>query len=161
MPTIENPIQPTTKVLAFTWHVTDNWYGKNYRVVLLKEDSPICFESAKEAKSYRTKLARYIKAKHPESKATGKRMAFKNYAEFPTYIYCGAGPSYSCSNMHITVEQLEAFITEQESTYEWSQKQRELQWKKDNRERAKERKARATAERKARWAAMEAKRKVA
>jgi hypothetical protein len=136
---IQNTIQPTTKVLAFTWHEADSWYGKNYRVVLLKEDSPIDFDSAKEAKQYRSKLARYINSKYQSANATGKRMVFKNYDEFPTYIHC-TGPSYYCSNYHITVAELEAFITAQEDTYEFRQKQRELEWKRENRQRAKERK---------------------
>lgn len=135
-----NPVQPTTRTLSFTWHVADNWYGQNYRVVLLKEDSPIDFATASEAKQYRSKLARYIKAKHPEAKATTKRMVVKNYAELPTYIH-SIGPSYSCSNIHITVEQLEAFITEQESSYEWRDKQRLNSVKREHRQFRKEMKA--------------------
>ena len=154
---IMNPIQPTTKVLAFTWHVSDNWYGQNYRVVLLKEDSPICFENAKEAKQYRSKLTRYIKAKYRDAKnVSGKRMVFKNYAEFPTYTYCSMGPSYSCNNIHVTVEELETFIAAQENTHEFRQKQRELEYKRENRARIKERKAREYAERKAKWASASA-----
>ena len=151
---IQNPIQPTTKVLTYTWHVDNGWYGDNYRVVLLKEDSPMCFESAKEAKQHKSKLVRFIKAKHSSAKnVAGKKLVFGNYAEFATYIYCGMGPSYSCTNYHVTVEELEAFIAAQENTYEFRQKQSELEWKRRNRKDAKERKAQRRAEIKARWAA--------
>lgn len=151
---IQNPIQPTTKVLAYTWHVPNGWYGDNYRVVLLKEDSPMCFESAKEAKQYKSKLVRFIKAKHSSAKnVTGKKLVFGNYAEFATYTYCSMGPSYSCANYHVTVEELEAFIAREENSYEFQQKQRELEWKRRNRKEAKERKDQRRAEVKARWAA--------
>ena len=129
---IQNPIQPTTKVLTYTWHVDNGWYGDNYRVVLLKEDSPMCFESAKEAKQYKSKLVRFIKAKHSSAKnVAGKKLVFGNYAEFATYIYCGMGPSYSCANYHVTVEELEAFITNQESSWEFQQKQRVNSFRKE------------------------------
>lgn len=151
---LQNEIQPTTKVLTFTWHVENGWYGDNYRVVLLKEDSPMCFENAKEAKQYRSKLVRYIKANHSKATdVTGKRMVFGNYAEFETYHYCSMGPSYSCTNIHITVEELEAFIARVEDTWEFRTKQRDLECKRRNRKDAKERKAQRRAQIKATWAA--------
>jgi len=108
---IKNPIQPTTRVLTFEWYVPDNWYGKNYRAVLLKEDSPIHFETISEAKKYRSKFAKLIKSKFSEAKPTAKKMIIGNYAEFETYKYYGSGPSYACTNIHFTVEQLEEFLS--------------------------------------------------
>jgi hypothetical protein len=112
---IKNSIQPTTRVLTFEWYVSDDWYGERYRVVLLKEDSNIDFETLGEAKKYRSKLAKYINGKYKiilgKERPTVKKMKIGNYGDFPTYKYLGAGPSYSCKNIHVTVEQLEKLIS--------------------------------------------------
>jgi hypothetical protein len=127
---MENTTQDKN-VLVIEWHVKDNWYGQNYRMVLSKSETEE-FKNAKEAKPYRSLLAKFINDKF-KLKVTAKRSNFGKLLSFKTYIYCGAGPSYSCNNIHITVAELEAWKVATESTPEYRQKRVEAGYKKENR----------------------------
>jgi hypothetical protein len=117
-------------VLAIEWHVKDNWYGQNYRMVLSKSETEE-FKNAKEAKPYRSLLAKYINDKH-RLKLTAKRATFGKLLSFQTYIYCSMGPSYSCSNSYITVAELEAWKVSIESTEEYRHKKIRAGYNKEN-----------------------------
>jgi len=127
---MENTTQDKN-VLAIEWHVKDNWYGQNYRMVLSKSETEE-FKNAKEAKPYRSLLAKFINDKYRQ-KVTAKYSTFGKLLSFKTYIYCGAGPSYSCHNYNITVAELEAWKLAIESTHEYRQKRVEAGYKKENR----------------------------
>ena len=98
-------------------------------------------KNSKEAKEYKSKLVRYIKSKYPKAEVKAKEMVFGRYDSFTTYIHT-IGPCYHCSNINITVDDLEGFIVAQESSYSWQQKQRELEWKRERREMSKRRRNR-------------------
>jgi len=129
---MENTTQDKN-VLALEWHVKDNWYGQNYRMILSKSENEE-FKNAKEVKPYRSLLAKYVNEKYKQ-KVTAKYSTFGKLLSFETYRYCGFGPSYSCHNYFITVAELEALKTQIESTYEYKQKQVEAGYRKQNKER--------------------------
>ena len=133
-------INPQT-CLSHTWHIPDNWYGSNKRVILEKAKG-VSFDSAKEAKQYKPLLVRYIKAKYETAtEIKNSTVKYGKAFELTTYIHT-IGPSYSCTNILITVEELEAFITQQESSEEWIEKNREKEEKRKWRQHVRERKAR-------------------
>ena len=129
---MENTTQDKN-VLALEWHVKDNWYGQNYRMILSKPENEE-FKNAKETKSYRSLLAKYVNEKYKQ-KVTAKHSTFGKLLSFETYRYCGAGPSYSCHNYFITVAELEAWKTSIESTQEYRVKQINAGYRKQNKER--------------------------
>ena len=132
-------LKPDALVLSYEWYVPDNWYGKNYRVILTPDING--FNNAKETKQYKSWLSRYIKDKcQVTNKGITKEMSFGPLSNKPTYIYCGAGPSYSCSNRIISVNYLTEYIERIESTPEWQEKQRMNEYKAENRKMLKERK---------------------
>jgi len=118
-------------VLAIEWHVKDNWYGQNYRMVLSKSETEE-FKNAKEAKPYRSLLAKYINDKR-RLKLTAKRATFGKLLSFQTYIYCSMGPSYACTNLHITVAEIEQWKLAIESTDEYRHKKIRAGYNKENR----------------------------
>jgi hypothetical protein len=122
-------LNPETKVLAATWYTPDNWYGSNDRVILLPEEGQ-GFSTAKEAKQYRGLLATYIKQKF------GKKLKAEptTIDKCPTYIYCGAGPSYSCTNHFITVAGLEAFKAQYENSSEYRERQQKAEYRRRTKE---------------------------
>jgi len=121
---MERNTHPTEKVLAITWHVKDNWYGKNYRLILNKDENT-GFSSLKEAKSYKSLLALYVKNKYNQ-KVTGKYAKFDQHDNFPTYIH-SIGPSYWCDNYYISIAQLEAFKQQYQTSSEFREKQRKAE----------------------------------
>ncbi len=129
---MENTTQDKN-VLAIEWHVKDNWYGQNYRMILSKSENEE-FKNAKEAKPYRSLLAKFVNDKN-KTKLNAKRTEFGKLLSFETYRYCGAGPSYSCRNSFITVSELEAWKTQIESTQEYRVKQINAGYRKQNKER--------------------------
>ena len=129
---MENTTQDKN-VLAIEWHVKDNWYGQNYRMVLSKSENEE-FKNAKEAKPYRSLLAKFVNAKRNQ-KLNAKRTTFGKLLSFKTYMYCGAGPSYSCTNSYVTVAELEAWKNTYESSQDYKDKQREAGYRKQNKER--------------------------
>ena len=142
-------------VLAIEWHVKDNWYGKNYRYVLSKSETEE-FKNAKEAKAYRGLLVKLINHRHSQ-KLTAKRATFGKLLSFSTYQYYSMGPSYSCTNIPITLLELNAWKHTIESTEEYRFKKVKARYAKENRIRRDARKladkARREAERKAKQAA--------
>ena len=126
----QEKLTPNSLVLAFTWHIPDNWYGTNKRVVLSAFEGS-GFSGMKEAKQYKTALVKYIKAKFQNVKPSGKLLKFGEVGGFPTYIYCGAGPSYACDNYYVTVQDLERFIVELESSPEYQEAQRDRERRKE------------------------------
>ena len=110
---------PTEKILALTWHVKDTWYGKNYRVILNRDENT-GFNTLKEVKQYKSLLALYVNKKYNQ-KVTGKDTKFDQHGNFPTYIH-SIGPSYWCENYYISIAQLEAFKQQYESSSEFQEK---------------------------------------
>ena len=125
-------------VLTIEWHVKDNWYGQNYRMVLSKSETEE-FKNAKEAKQYRSLLVKYIKDRR-NVKLPVSRAKFGKLSSFPTYIH-SIGPSYSCTNMNITVAELNEWKEGYEETPEYREKQYKAHIRKQNKERREAQKA--------------------
>lgn len=126
-------------VLSLEWHVQDNWYGQNYRMVLLKSDIE-GFKNAREAKRFRALLVQYTNVKKT-IKLNAKRVCFGLYADLKTYHYCSMGPSWSCTNIEITVDELLAWQQQYQSTQEFRDKQRKNERRKQDKEQREARKA--------------------
>jgi hypothetical protein len=103
-------LSPESKTLSITWHVRNDWYGENCRVVLVPDET-LSFASDTAAKKFAAKLAKYVT--HNYLKRTGNKPAkgadaeIANYGDLPTYQYCSMGPSWSCQNFVISVNELE------------------------------------------------------
>jgi len=128
-------------VLTLEWYIPDGWYGTRKRLVLsLDEENG--FKNASEANRQRSLFIKYINdrfKKPPVKRADGKetREKFKGeetkagaLGNFPTYIYCGAGPSYSCDNIHVTVSKLQEWLAQWEQSYEAYEKARAREYRK-------------------------------
>ena len=118
-----------TKVLAITWYIPDNWYGTRNRVILVTGENT-GFETAKEAKAFNSQLRQYVKQKYGIS----QKPVFATISECPTYIYCGAGPSYSCTNIFVTPADLEAFKAQYERTEEFRERQQKSEYRRSMKE---------------------------
>jgi hypothetical protein len=129
-------LQSNAWVLTLEWYIPDNWYGTRKRLVL-SLDGENGFKNASEANRYRSLFIKYINSrfkKPPVKRNDGKehREKFKgeqtevgHFGSFATYIYCGAGPSYSCDNILITVSTLQEWLAEWEKSDEGQQKARD------------------------------------
>lgn len=116
-------------VLTFTWHIPDGWYGSNRRFVLLLNEGE-GFKTKSDAMRVRGLFVQWMKDKFgKDRKVTASDVKFGVYSQFPTYIYCGAGPSYSCTNVHITVSELEEWRRKYENTWEYREKQSQKEWR--------------------------------
>jgi hypothetical protein len=122
-------LKPETKVLAAEWYVPDGWYGSNRRVVLIQGEGQ-GFNTVKEAMAYKSLLKLFLKKQYNQK----LNPDFATMANCPTYKYYGSGPSYSCTNIIVTVNELEEFKSKWESSDEF----KELQWKAERRKRLKE-----------------------
>lgn len=96
-------------VLAFEWWEDDGWYGDNFRI-LLSRHSNKGFKTKKEAKFFNRALKEYINKKY--SKRIKRKVLVKDFDcderdKFETYRYCGAGPSYHCNEINITISDIE------------------------------------------------------
>ena len=102
-------LSPESKTLSITWHVSDNRYGQNYRVVLVPDET-LSFASDADAKRFAAKLAKYVThgylkpIKYKAAKGADAEIA--NYGDLATYRYCSMGPSWSCQNFIVTVNEL-------------------------------------------------------
>jgi hypothetical protein len=99
---------PTAIILALKYHVDDNWYGQNYRVVL-SPDGIVGFNTITEAKKYRGAFVKYFNKNQGKTNKIKMKVADVKIGElgtFPTYIYCSAGPSYSCTNLYRTLNDI-------------------------------------------------------
>jgi hypothetical protein len=122
-------VPANANVLTFTWHIPDGWYGSNRRFVLLLNEGE-GFKTKGDAMQVRSLFVQWMNNKFgKDRKVKASDIVFGVYSQFPTYIYCGAGPSYSCTNVHITVSELEEWKEKYENTWEYSEKQRQKEWR--------------------------------
>lgn len=103
----DTTLPQTEKVLSIQWHIPDNWYGSNRRVVLHQEGG---FKTKGEAKKLAKRLKRYAKEVYGFN--CKKEVTFSKFWECETYIYCGNGPSWACTNYFVTPQMLEDAYTE-------------------------------------------------
>ena len=90
--------------LAGFIYVENGWYGDRYRYMLHGEEGE-GFSTKREAYKWATLMKKYIKRrKNRDAQIT---VAENTEENFPTYKYGGAGPSWSCKNIEIFVEDLE------------------------------------------------------
>lgn len=99
----------TALTLSINWYVPDNWYGSNCRLILVPDNNLTGFETEKDAKKLAGKLAKYVTKtylKKLKKSATAKDAKIEIFENLPTYKYYSLGPSWSCTNIFITVSQL-------------------------------------------------------
>jgi hypothetical protein len=122
-------VPANANVLTFTWHIPDGWYGSNRRFVLLLNEGE-GFKTKSDAMRVRGLFVQWMKDKFgKDRKVTASDVKFGVHSQFPTYIYCGAGPSYSCTNVHITVSELEEWRRKYENTWEYHEKLSQKEWR--------------------------------
>lgn len=128
-------LQPNAWVLTLEWYIPDNWYGTRKRLVLsLDEENG--FKNASEANRQRSLFIKYINSRFKKppvkrgdgrehhEKFKGEQTKVGHLGNFATYIYCGAGPSYSCDNILITVATLQEWLAKWEKSDEAQEKAR-------------------------------------
>ena len=92
--------------IAIEWYVNDDWYGKNYRLIFSGYDGE-GFTTKPKAAKHTSMLKKYAKSKFKESnKGIIVIDQVKNYV---TYVYCSMGPSWSCANIFVNVEDFKDF----------------------------------------------------
>jgi len=89
-------------VISLKTYTNDGWYGLSNRYYYAGVDGN-GFKNKTEANKFKSKLKKYIKNKIKYSSKTEINGDFEvNILEnFCTYIYVGAGPSYSCPNVEV------------------------------------------------------------
>lgn len=100
---------PTAIILALEYHVADDWYGRNYRVVLTL-DNIVGFNTVAEAKKYRGAFVKYFNKNQGKTNKIKMKVADVEIGElgtFLTYKYNSFGPSYSCTNLYRTINDIE------------------------------------------------------
>ena len=122
---MKEKFEPQTKVLAIEWYIPDGWYGSRKRVILTPSGES-GFLNSKESKPFVSLFKKYVNDKF----GVKETPEFKTISECPTYIYCGAGPSYSCSNIYITSSDLQAFKEKYERSEEFQEKKRKSEQRK-------------------------------
>jgi len=93
-------------VLAIRFYFKDGWYGTRKRYIYAGSENG--FETKKDAKAYVSMLKKFLKNKC-FIKETGQ-IEIEEEEKMETYRYCGAGPSWSCSNVKVNVEDFHKFI---------------------------------------------------
>lgn len=94
-------------ILVFEWYVDDGWYGKRYRYALSKEKG-IGFSKQSEAKEYKKDFLNFLKYYYNNDmgKITASKFKIGERSSYETYRYCSFGPSYSCTQYDVTVQEL-------------------------------------------------------
>ena len=89
-------------VVALETYTSDGWYGTRARYYYAGPNGN-GFKNKTEASKFKGKLKKHVKQMleyRPNTEINGEaKIGMLN--EFPTYIYCGAGPAYSCSNIEV------------------------------------------------------------
>lgn len=121
------------KVLSVMWHQKDNWYGKNYRVVL-RTDNELGFKTLKECKQYKSLMVQYAKSEYQHMSPAVKDISTKNIifselSKLETYRYCGSGPSWACTNIMVNLEALKEFERKYLNSPEYKEKQDKKYWR--------------------------------
>jgi hypothetical protein len=94
--------ESTKIVVALETYTNDGWYGTRNRYYYAGPEGQ-GFKNKTEAGKYKGKLKKYVKQliKYRSKTEINGEATTGMLSEFPTYIYCGAGPSYSCSNVEV------------------------------------------------------------
>jgi hypothetical protein len=89
-------------VISLETYTDDGWYGKNNRYYYAGHDSQ-GFKNKTEAGKFKGKLKKYVKEliKYRNQTEINGDVKVGLLGDFKTYIYCGAGPSYSCTNIEV------------------------------------------------------------
>jgi len=86
-------------VIALETRTDDGWYGTYSRFVYSGPEG-LGFKNKTEANKYKSKLKKHVKGRIGlRTKMLDTKVGLLE--DFPTYIYCSAGPSYSCNNIKI------------------------------------------------------------
>jgi|LakMenEpi03Aug12_release.lakeMendotaPanAssembly.Ray.scaffolds.fasta_scaffold241832_3 hypothetical protein len=93
-------------VVSFIHYEDDGWYGKRIRYYLAgPEDNG--FTNKSEARKYASKLKKFIKKNLCKVITNNPIIGdINNQEEMPTYKYCGAGPSWSCVNYEVKMQDI-------------------------------------------------------
>lgn len=121
------------KVLSVMWHQPDNWYGKNYRIVL-RAGNDLGFKTLKECKQYKSLMVQYAKSEYQHMSAAVKNIRtqeirFSNMSDLETYRYCGSGPSWACTNIIVNLDVLKEFEQKYLKSAEYKEKQDKKYWR--------------------------------
>ena len=98
-------------VVALETYTDDGWYGKHRRYFYAGPEG-LGFKNKTEAGKFKSKLKKYVKEriKYLNKTEINGDVKVDYLNNFSTYKYCGAGPSYSCSNIEIKNWQSEVLI---------------------------------------------------
>jgi len=89
-------------VIALETYTEDGWYGRRKRYYY-PGPTGNGFKNKTEANKFKGKLKKYVKQKfkHNSDTTVSSDVKVGLLEDFTTYMYCGAGPSYSCPNVII------------------------------------------------------------
>lgn len=94
-------------VSAIMVHIEDGWYGQNARYYYAGPEGT-GFKNKTEARKSIGKLKKYVKSKikHNTRSSLNGPGGVGILDEMKTYIYGGIGPSWACTNIKVTIEDL-------------------------------------------------------
>ena len=87
-------------VITLETYTEDGWYGTLKRYIYSGPEG-LGFKNRTEAGKYKSKLKKFVKTKISSRTNINGDIKVGLLESFPTYIYCGAGPSYSCNNIEV------------------------------------------------------------
>ena len=89
-------------VVALETYTNNGWYGKRNRYYYAGPDGQ-GFKNKTEAGKFKGKLKKYVKEliKYRNQTEINGDVEVGLLGDFKTYIYYGAGPSYSCNNVEV------------------------------------------------------------
>lgn len=108
-----NNMEQKKLVLAIQWHVRDDWYGKNYRIIFKGFDDN-GFRTKTEAKKHLSMLKKFAFFKYGNSDIEFSKkyniIEIDEYKNLETYRYYSMGPSWSCTNISVDVNEFKEFV---------------------------------------------------
>ena len=102
-------------VLAIEFYIENGWYGDRYRFIFSGMDGE-GFKTKSEAGKYSSMLKKYLKNRNKDY--VNGQVSAAELEKYKTYIYMGAGPSYSCKNLNVNVEEFSKFIEKENARLE-------------------------------------------
>jgi hypothetical protein len=104
--------------LAIKWHVQDNWYGKNYRMILNG------FKNKTEARKQASMFKKFV-CKTQELKSKDISVEIDKLENLETFVYASNGPSWSCSNHEVNYDKFLEFVVEEKERLKINKERRD------------------------------------
>jgi hypothetical protein len=87
-------------IIALETYTDDGWYGRRSRYIYSGPEG-LGFKNKTEANKYKSKLKKFVKGRLTSKTEIIGDVKVDLLDNFSTYIYCGSGPSYACTNIEV------------------------------------------------------------